>query len=153
MRHEKKNKTGKRKVGGARRTKKNYKKSNKTNSHIVKVFLEVLNMVKLYHWKTRSYAQHQATDELYANLNKHIDQFVEVLIGKDERRIKMLEKRINLIDPSNTRNFKERIYEYREFLLDINMYFNEKRDTDLLNIRDEILADINQFLYLMTFDK
>ena len=51
-----KNKTGKKKVGGARKTKKNYKKSNKTNSHIVKVFLEVLNMVKLYHWKTRSYA-------------------------------------------------------------------------------------------------
>jgi len=148
-----KNKTNKKKGGAARKTRKNYKKANKTNSHIVKVFLEVLNMVKLYHWKTRSYAQHKATDELYANLNKHIDQFVEVLIGKDERRIKMLEKRIDLIDPSNTRNFKERIYEYREFLLDINMYFNEKRDTDLLNIRDEILADINQFLYLMTFDK
>lgn len=153
MPREKKNKTGKKKVGGARRTKKNYKKSNKHNSHIVKVFLEVLNMVKLYHWKTRSYAQHQATDELYMKLNKHIDEFVEVLLGKDERRIKMLEKRIDLIDPSNVRDFKTRIYDYREFLLDINMYFDEKKDTDLLNIRDEILADINQFLYLMTFNK
>lgn len=150
---EKNNKTGKKKVGGARRTRKNYKKTNKTNSHIVKVFLEVLNMVKLYHWKTRSYAQHQATDELYLKLNKHIDSFVEVLLGKDDRRIKMLEKRIDLIDPSNTRDFKTRIYDYREFLLDINMYFNDRKDTDLLNIRDEILADINQFLYLMTFDK
>ena len=158
MYHEKKNKTGKnktgkKKIGGARRTKKNYKKSNKTNSHIVKVFLEVLNMVKLYHWKTRSYAQHEATYELYLKLNKHIDSFVEVLLGKDERRIKMLEKRIDLIDPSNTRYFKTRIYDYREFLLDINMYFDDRKDTDLLNIRDEILADINQFLYLMTFDK
>ena len=91
-------------INNQNRTKKNYKKSNKTNSHIVKVFLEVLNMVKLYHWKTRSYAQHEATDELYLKLNKHIDSFVEVLLGKDERRIKMLEKRIDLIDPSNTRD-------------------------------------------------
>ena len=64
----------------------------------------------------------------------------------------MLEKRIDLIDPSNTRDFKSRIYGYREFLIDINLFFDDKKDTDLLSIRDEILSDINQFLYLMTFD-
>tara|TARA_Y100000361_G_C11161682_1_gene347843 strand:+ start:4113 stop:4565 length:453 start_codon:yes stop_codon:yes gene_type:complete len=134
-----------------RKTRKNNKK-NKTNAHVVKIFLEILNIIKLYHWKTRSYAKHQATDELYEKLNKHIDKFIEVLIGKDERRIKMLEKQINLIDPENTIDFKHRIYEYRDFLTNIDNCFNKKKDTDLLNIRDEILADINQFLYLMTFD-
>ena len=110
-------------------------------------------MVKLYHWKTFSYAQHKATDELYSKLNEHIDTFIEILLGKDESRIKMVEKRIELIDPDNTKDFKARIYEYRSFLVDINMYFDDKRDSDLLNVRDEILGDINQFLYLMTFDK
>lgn len=148
------NKTNTKKKGGNNRTRKNNNRiSNKTSSHIVKVFLEMLNMVKLYHWKTLSYSQHKATDELYAKLNKNIDSFIEVLIGKEERRIKMLEKRIDLIDPSNTRDFKSRIYDYREFLTDINLYFDDKKDTDLLSIRDEILSDINQFLYLMTFDK
>jgi len=152
--HIKKNKTNTKKKGGNNRTRKNNNRiSNKTSSHIVKVFLEMLNMVKLYHWKTLSYSQHKATDELYAKLNKNIDSFIEVLIGKEERRIKMLEKRIDLIDPSNTRDFKSRIYDYREFLIDINLYFDDKKDTDLLSIRDEILSDINQFLYLMTFDK
>ena len=33
------------------------------------------------------------------------------------------------------------------------MFFDSKRDSDLLNVRDEILGDINQFLYLLTFDK
>ena len=136
---------------GFRKTRKNNSK-NKTNAHVVKIFLEILNIIKLYHWKTRSYAKHQATDELYEKLNKHIDKFIEVLIGKDERRIKMLEKKINLIDPENTIDFKHRIYEYRDFLMNIDNCFNKKKDTDLLNIRDEILADINQFLYLMTFD-
>jgi hypothetical protein len=127
--------------------------NNRNKSHIVKVFLEVLNMVKLYHWKTHSFAQHKATDELYERLNEHIDKFVEILLGKDESRIKMLEKRIDLVDAKNVKDFKSRIYEYRTFLTDINMYFDAKRDSDLLSLRDEILGNINQFLYLMTFDK
>jgi len=126
---------------------------NPGKSHIVKVFLECLNMIKLYHWKTHSYSQHKATDELYSKLNEHIDRFVEVLLGKDESRIKMMEKRIDLVDPKNTKDFKSRIYEYRTFLTDFDIHFDSKKDSDLLNIRDEILSDINQFLYLMTFDK
>ena len=124
---------------------------NKKKSLIVRTFLEMLNTVKLYHWKTRSFAQHKATDELYEQLNGHVDKFVEVLLGKDESRIKMVERRCELLDFYDSSDFKARIYEYREFLVDMNQYFDAKRDTDLLNIRDEILGDINQFLYLMTF--
>jgi DNA-binding ferritin-like protein len=127
--------------------------SNEKKSHIVQTFLEMLNTVKLYHWKTESYAQHKATDELYSKLNENIDTFVEILLGKDESRIKMVEKRSRLIDSENTKDFKSRIYEYREFLIDISKFFDQKRDTDLLNVRDEILGHINQFLYLMTFNK
>jgi DNA-binding ferritin-like protein len=139
----------------SRTLKKSFKKqlSNEIKSRIVQTFLEMLNTVKLYHWKTHSYAQHKATDELYSKLNENIDTFVEILLGKDESRIKMVEKRSRLIDSENTKDFKSRIYEYREFLIDISKYFNEKRDTDLLNVRDEILGHINQFLYLMTFNK
>jgi len=139
----------------SRTLKKSFKKtlSNETKSRIVQTFLEMLNTVKLYHWKTHSYAQHKATDELYSKLNENIDTFVEILLGKDESRVRMVEKRSRLIDSENTNDFKSRIYEYREFLIDISKYFNEKRDTDLLNVRDEILGHINQFLYLMTFNK
>jgi DNA-binding ferritin-like protein len=132
---------------------KNTSVKNKRNAIIVQAFLEMLNTVKLYHWKTRSYAQHKATDELYAKLNENIDTFVEILLGKDESRVKMVEKRFRLIDADNTRDFKSQVHEYREFLIDISKYFNAKKDTDLLNVRDEILGNINQFLYLMTFDK
>lgn len=126
---------------------------NSHTRHIVKIFMEILNMVKLYHWKTRSYAQHKATDELYAKLNEHIDTFVEVLLGKTESRIKSIEDNLPLINVNTVDDFKERVYEYRDFLIDMNIYLDSKKDTDLLNIRDELLGDINQFLYLMTFDK
>ena len=127
--------------------------TNQKKSHIVKIFIEMLQTIKLYHWKTRSYAQHKATDELYEELNENIDKFIEVLLGKDQSRVKMMEKRIDLLDANNTREIKERIFEYREFLTDMNIWFDQSRDSDLLSIRDDILASLNQFLYLLTFDK
>ena len=125
---------------------------NKRNAYIVQKFLEVLNMVKLYHWKTHSYAQHKATDELYERLNKHIDEFVEVLLGKENKRVKMVEKTLRVLDNNSSHEFKTHIYEFREFLVGIDTHFN-KKDSGLLSIRDDLLVDINQFLYLMTFDK
>jgi len=127
--------------------------NNTLRSSIVRSFLQLLNLVKLYHWKTYSYSQHKATDELYSALNEHIDTFVEILLGKNEARVQMLEKKIQLFDSKDKSEFKEHIHDYREFLIDMNTYFDEKRDSDLLNVRDEILGDINQFLYLLTFDK
>lgn len=125
---------------------------NTRKSSIVKVFLELLNIVKLYHWKTHSYSQHKATDDLYSNINEHMDDFIEVLMGKDEGRIRMIEKKMDIIDLTNIHNFKARIYEYREFLIDMNKYLSDKVDTDLLSIRDDLLADVNKFLYLLSLD-
>jgi DNA-binding ferritin-like protein len=149
-----KNRTSKSKVKNNKtRTNVKIQIKNKEKSHIVHTFLEMLNVVKLYHWKTRSFAQHKATDELYDRLNKHIDSFVEVLLGKEQKRIKLIEQEIKLMDPEKTSDFQSKIFEYRSFLTDMNIYFDTTRDTDLLSIRDDILGDINQFLYLMTFDK
>jgi DNA-binding ferritin-like protein len=145
-------KTANSRKGKKAKTIKHRKPINK-KAHIVKVFLELLNMVKLYHWKTHSFSQHKATDELYERLNEHIDKFVEVLLGKDQSRIHMIENRIDLLDVNKKSQFQERIFEYRTFLTELDIFFHKGRDTDLLNIRDEILADINQFLYLMSFDK
>jgi DNA-binding ferritin-like protein len=134
-----------------RSTKKRRVQSSKP--HIVKKFMELLTMIKLYHWKTHSYSQHKATDELYEKLNENIDKFVEVLLGKSGARIKMLESKMNMYDLETKTELREHLFEYRQFLVDMNRTFHEKKDSDLLSVRDDILADINQFLYLLTFDK
>ena len=125
---------------------------NKRNAYIVQKFLELLNMVKLYHWKTHSYSQHKATDELYERLNKHIDEFVEVLLGKENNRVKLIEKSLRILDNNTSGEFKTHMYEFREFLVNIENNF-KKKDSGLLSIRDELLVDINQFLYLMSLNK
>jgi len=84
--------------------------SNYSKQHIVIMFLQMLNTVKLYHWKTSSYAQHKATDDLYANLNTNIDTFVETMLGKTGDRVNLTGvKSIPLLDYSNLSSFKHEI--------------------------------------------
>ena len=68
--------------------KKNKYISNKTNSksrkshksgisqsfeqEITVIFLETLLMIKLFHWKTHSYATHKATDDFYTKFNEKL---------------------------------------------------------------------------------
>lgn len=142
-----------------RKTSKNINLSKHTSSikcaksHIVRTLLEMINIVKLYHWKTRSFAEHKATDELHGSLNDNVDKFVEVYLGKDGSRVENWNKHLQIVQFDNASKFKDRIYEYREFLTNLNRCFDPKKDSDLLNIRDEILGDLNQFLYLSTFNK
>ena len=88
--------------GGTKRTRRNLSGSptNKyTQQKIVTMFLQMLNTVKLYHWKTSSYAQHKATDELYTNLNLNIDTFVEIMLGKTGGRVNLTgQKTLPLLD-------------------------------------------------------
>ena len=117
-------------------------------------FLEMLIMVKLYHWKTSSYATHKATDELYTTLNANIDKFIEVLLGKGGNRINLMSKKtISLIDLNSPERLRAEINSFKNYLVSItnSPAMRLMSNTDLLNIRDEILGNLNQFLYLLTF--
>ena len=143
------------KKGGTRR-----RKSSGTSSlaafqkEIAVTFLEMLMMVKLFHWKTSSYATHKATDELYTKLNANIDSFIEILLGKSGSRIDLMSnKEIKLIDLSNQDALKREIEAFKGYLVGLNenKAMLTMSNTDLFNIRDTILGDMNQFLYLLTF--
>jgi DNA-binding ferritin-like protein len=126
----------------------------KFEGNLVCTFLQMLNTVKLYHWKTMSYATHKATDELYSKLGENIDKFVEVLLGKYGNRINLVKtKSLPLKDMSSPEEFKKEIMKYKTFLvnLDNDPTMKQMSNTDLFNIRDEIMGDLNQFLYLYTF--
>ena len=121
---------------------------------VVVKFLQMLNIVKLFHWKTHSYATHKATDELYTNLNANIDSFVEVLLGKHGDRVNLTHvKHIPIKDFTSQNDFKKELESFKNYLVDLNdnNALKSMSNSDLYNIRDEILANINQILYLLTF--
>jgi hypothetical protein len=113
--------------------------------------LTLRNQVKIYHWETKSFARHKATDELVDKLDDNIDKFVEVYIGKYGRpNLSSSTGRIML------RNFNDQeapvlLQQAIDWMTTRLPKLLKTTDTDLLNIRDEILADLNQTLYLFTF--
>jgi hypothetical protein len=123
---------------------------------IIPMFLEMINTIKIYHWKTTSYSTHKATDDLFSNLNSKTDEFVEVLLGKSEiNRDSVLVFPSVKIDMFSTgKECRKHIERYKSFLLDLpnDKNFASMANVDLLAIRDEILALLNQFLYLLTLN-
>ncbi len=147
-------------VSRTRKSKKNSRMTRKisrkpvlscgSKDKIVRAFMELQNMIKIYHWNTHSYAEHKATDELHERLGENIDKFVETMLGKDSSRIEHLSRNISLQSLKSKTSLREKMFVYRRFLMGMNKCFDSSADSDLLNIRDEILGDINQFLYLLT---
>ncbi len=122
---------------------------------IVELFFEMLNTIKLYHWTTTSFAQHKATDELHEKLSEHIDKFIEILIGKlptSRERIRYGRESTPIYDCLTKDEFINHLEKYTKVLIDFTNRFNTSTDSDLLNIRDEMLGDINQTLYLFSLE-
>jgi DNA-binding ferritin-like protein len=127
------------------------------SQNFIPTFIHMLNTIKLYHWKTTSYSTHKATDQLYSDLNEKIDEFVEILLGKPnitiQKRNALLNVRLIKLDHYNNNNdFKKQIEQYKKFLINLSTIkaFNVPANSDLMNQRDELLALLNQFLYLLT---
>lgn len=118
--------------------------------NIVSKMLEVQNQVRIFHWQTYGYAEHEAFGNLYNNLSDYIDNFVEVFMGKYGRIIAQETFDISL---QNYKNLKAVDYlnDFINYLSnDLPSMLNPQADTDLLNIRDEILANVNKTKYLLT---
>ena len=143
------------------KTRKNRKSSSNSTSHkkqVITKILEMLMTVKLYHWNTMTYSVHKATDELYGELNTLMDQFVEVLLGKRDNISEKNKQEILNINTLHVKNYKDNgqfkkcVEEFKSYLIGLNTMFSRGGNSDLMNIRDEILAVLNKVSYLLTFN-
>lgn len=114
-------------------------------------FLQLRNQIKLYHWQTRIYARHIATDKILENLEKAIDSYVEVYFGK-YGRVKLTGKNAQIVLQNITDAGAVRVITAAIKYLQgpLTKSLKAVQDSDLINIKDEIIADLNQLLYLFT---
>ena len=124
-------------------------------SKLLQHFFYYQNLIKIFHWQTKKYAQHIASDQLYQTLQTLIDQWVEVYQGK--YGILTFEDKVNIsLKDMDLSDFKKLLIQFKSFLInDIPNYLGkdkEMKNTDLINIRDEMLAILNKTLYLITLD-
>lgn len=108
--------------------------------------IEVRDLMQIYHWQTESYARHKSSDAFYASINTHMDKLMETIQNKQRFLFKNSHE-IELEDVDD--DVAVEILEDFVFFLE-NLQFNKR--TDLQNIRDEILADTNQTLYIFSFE-
>lgn len=104
---------------------------------------------KFLHWQTFGDAKHRAYGGIYDSLGDLIDKFVEVMMGKYGRPEFDPEFSLMFQDIKSltVQNFIDGI---TEFLVNMTDQLDSRYDTDLLNLRDEMLADVNQLKYLLT---
>jgi hypothetical protein len=104
------------------------------------------NQFKIFHWQTFSYAQHEAFSQLYDSLSDKIDTFVETYQGIYGR----LDFEGEMFAFSNLRgsDFQSMLVDQAETLKSYEIYFSG--NSDLLNIRDEILASLHKTQYLLS---
>ena len=113
----------------------------------VKSFFRHQLLLKMFHFQTKQYGAHKASDTYLEKFADHLDKYIEVAQGAFGR-LDMKELDIKFI----IANDDTIIAELDKFIVVLKEY-----DTilvgysELLNIRDEIVADAEQLKYLLTF--
>mgnify|MGYP003342297825 FL=1 len=121
------------------------------NSEIIRKMVEMQTQLRFLHWQTKSYAKHQAYGGLYGDLDELIDDFVEACMGKHGRPSYEGGYTIQGQDLSeiSVQNFIDGVC---VFLIELTQVFDPKEDSDLLNLRDEMLGGFNKLKYLLTLE-
>jgi hypothetical protein len=116
----------------------------------INFFFHMREQIKLYHWQTHSYARHKATDDVLSALDETIDTYVETYMGKYGRpRMSTRNNTVrvmNMSEKSAVRFIKECI----AYIQGPLVKRLKPTDTDLMNLRDEMLGELNKILYLFT---
>jgi hypothetical protein len=107
----------------------------------------IQQQLRILHWQTKSYAKHKAYGETYDGLSDLIDSFMEEFMGKYGRfHLTMPSIQVINVEDLDVEDFIEGSI---LFLTSFTEQL-EPTDTNLLNIRDEMLGSLNKLKYLLT---
>lgn len=118
----------------------------------IQFFFTMRQQIKLYHWQTHEFARHKATDDVLSALDSTIDEYVETYMGKYGRP--RMAARNNTIKVGNMSD-KTAAKFIRSCIAHLQGPLVKRlkpTDTDLLNLRDEMLGELNKILYLYTLN-
>jgi len=111
---------------------------------VISPFFQHQLVVKMYHFQTKKYGAHKASDKYLVKYSANFDRFMEVFQGETGR---LQDNQIILEFAVAT---DETIDMHLKSMIDHLNSFN-KLSYELAAIRDEMLADLQQFRYLLTF--
>lgn len=117
----------------------------------VNLFLGLHAQLKVFHWQTKGFSRHEGFAKIRESLEDLMDDFVEEAMGQYGRFI--LDDETNTIKLANLSEIKPA--EMAETICGALVQMSEQidpKDTNLLNIRDEILGKMQKLKYLLTLE-
>ena len=111
--------------------------------------IQIQTQFKFLHWQTYGDAKHKAYGKIYDSLGDNIDNFVEIMMGK-MGRVEFEPEFSIMFQDIKTLSIQNFLDGITEFLVSMVDQLDARYDTDLLNIKDEMLGDINQLKYRLT---
>lgn len=127
-----------------------------TAPNVMITLMSILNQIRLYHWQTLSHPRHTATDKLHEELSELVDKFIEVLTGRliidnNNPKYRILLDKTNIkLQSYSDDNGVELLSNIKKYLEGKELAEVLKLNTELINIRDEMLASVNQTSYLFS---
>ncbi len=106
------------------------------------------NALKFFHWQTKIYAKHIALGELFDGVTELVDDFTETAMGK-YGRVDVSGLSYDFVNISDA-NVITAIDDMIEKSINLTDTTDARKDTDLLNLRDELIAKCNKTKYLLT---
>jgi hypothetical protein len=106
------------------------------------------NALKFFHWQTKIYAKHIALGELFDDITDLVDEFTETAMGK-YGRIDVEGLSYDFVNISD-KNVITAIDDMIEKSINLTDVMDARKDTDLLNLRDELMGKCNRTKYLLT---
>jgi len=113
--------------------------------NVVTPLIQFQQNIRLSHWQTDSYAQHQAFGKTYETLDGLIDGLIEAYMGVYGR----LKSNISFsIELKGLPNLETAIKDFLTFLYELREFVDTH--SDLQNMVDEIIGTVNTLKYLLT---
>lgn len=115
----------------------------------VNLFLGIHVQLKVFHWQTKAYSRHNAFADIRDSFESLMDDYIEQAMGQYGRF--SLSEETNTLQLSNITDLKPT--EMADTICNALVQLTDEidpKDTNLLNIRDEMLGLIQKLKYLLT---
>ena len=106
------------------------------------------NALKFFHWQTKIYAKHIGLGDLFGDITDLVDEFTETAMGK-YGRVDVEGLSYDFVNISD-KNVITAIDDMIEKAINLTDVLDVRKDTDLLNLRDELMGKCNRTKYLLT---
>lgn len=127
-----------------------FKNSSSTNFDINKVCLLMMEhqiTLKLLHFQTKLYGAHKTIDTYLTTFSTNFDRFMEVAQGSfGVVTLSSYDIQHKTLSDKTVFSYMDKFVKSLESLT-----HSIKNCTDLLNIKDELIAEANQLTYLLKF--